>query len=334
MSAPHAARSGYGAYDLVQRSVQQSVPEFVQAAQVLASRRAASEKGIDDVIRRLADETRAEIWEHVKDDLDRQVQAETSKAGPIASTPLAVQYIKEKLDTRHRAGFLLDRALKHHSQRKPPLPFFEWLDSLPELERVNLLRQEIDPKVANAIMKAGGIQGLAARGGLTLAPSEVKMFVRGVEYLNDAARIKYRVELIGGLLVQDEKPFDTGLMRTVFSGQGWAIYVESPATGYFYSASHVKGLFHHSSFLAGAPVRGAGEWRVRGGLPLLITAKSGHYQPSMAAFLAVLRSLQHGGVNLVQAKARLFRGKGQPVDIPVLSFMGDPEAQAKLSTWG
>lgn len=334
MSAPHAMGAGYGAYQVAQQSVGQSVTEFVEAAEKMARRRPVSEKGIDDVIRRLADERREEIWARVKDDLDRMIQAERLQPHPAGATPLAPQYLKEKLDTTHRAGFLLDRALTHYFQRKPPLPFFEWLDSMPELDRVNLLRQEIDRAEADAILKAEGIRGLAARGKLTLMPSEVKMFVKGVEYLNEATRVKYHVEISGGLLVRDGIAFDTGSMRTVFSGLGWAIYVESAETGYFYSASHVKGLFHHSSFLSGAAVRGAGEWRVDGGVPLLITAKSGHYQPSMASFIQVLRSLRDGGVNLFHARARLFRGKGQPVDIPVLDFLVDPKAQAGLSTWG
>jgi hypothetical protein len=95
----------------------------------------------------------------------------------------------------------------------------------------------------------------------------------------------------------------------------------------------VKGLFHHSSFLGGAPVLGAGEWQVRTGLLRLITAKSGHYQPEMRHFVGVLTSLRNQGVNLAAAKARLYRGK-QIVDMPVLQFLGDLQAQANLSTWG
>jgi hypothetical protein len=166
-----------------------------------------------------------------------------------------------------------------------------------------------------------------------MMPSEVKMFVRGVAYLDEAARESYRIEIRAGMLVKDGRAFDTGAMRTVFSGHGWAIYVQSPRTRLFYSASHVKGLFHHSSFLSGAPVLGAGEWQVHAGLPLLITAKSGHYQPEMRHFVGVLTSLRDQGVNLGAAKARLYRGK-QIVDMPVLQFLGDRQAQANLSTWG
>jgi hypothetical protein len=309
------------------------VQEFVRTAEEMASHRPSSEKAIDDAFRRLAEQHRQEIWESVKGELDRLVQQESSRPHPVGSKPLTADYLSEKLDPKHRAGFLLRRALQQYFQRKPPLPFFEWLESLPELEQINLLRQEIDPAAANQIMRREGIQGLAARGGLTMMPSEVKMFVRGVAYLDDAARASYRLEIHGGLLVKDGREFDTHSMQTVFSGHGWAIYVQSPQTAHFYSGSHVKGLFHHSSFLSGAPVLGAGEWRVSAGLPLLITAKSGHYQPQMHHFVAVLTSLRDQGVNLAAAKVRLYQGK-QAVEIPILRFLSDPQAQANLSTWG
>ena len=66
---------------------------------------------------------------------------------------------------------------------------------------------------------------------------------------------------------------------------------------------------------------------------MLITAKSGHYQPQMSHFVGVLTSLRDQGVNLTGAKARLYRGR-QIFDIPVLQFLGDRQAQANLSTWG
>jgi hypothetical protein len=68
-------------------------------------------------------------------------------------------------------------------------------------------------------------------------------------------------------------------------------------------------------------------------LPLLITAKSGHYQPEMRHSVGVFTSLRDQSVNLPAAQARLCRGK-QIVDIPVLQFLGDRQAQAALSTWG
>ena len=42
MSAPHAPQRAYGVYVIVQESVNQSVQEFVQTAEAMASRRTAS----------------------------------------------------------------------------------------------------------------------------------------------------------------------------------------------------------------------------------------------------------------------------------------------------
>ena len=52
----------------------------------------------------------------------------------------------------------------------------------------------------------------------------------------------------------------------------------------FYSHVGKINKFHHSSFLAGEAVVGAGEWIVREGKLLQISANSGHYRPSMDHF--------------------------------------------------
>ncbi|WP_218581945.1 hypothetical protein, partial [Nocardia cyriacigeorgica] len=45
------------------------------------------------------------------------------------------------------------------------------------------------------------------------------------------------------------------------------------------SLHHAPGQFHHSSFLAGGPVAGAGELEVIDGVLQLVTDSSGHYRP-------------------------------------------------------
>lgn len=51
----------------------------------------------------------------------------------------------------------------------------------------------------------------------------------------------------------------------------------------FYSSVCRPGAFHHSSLSAGNQVLGAGEWIVRDGKLLKISANSGHFQPTLAA---------------------------------------------------
>ncbi len=73
--------------------------------------------------------------------------------------------------------------------------------------------------------------------------------------------------------------FTTFGQRTAHSGKNFAIWVCSPG-GIFYTHAHVVSQFHHSTFLAGGRVLGAGEWVVSAGKILLITHKTGHYAAS------------------------------------------------------
>jgi hypothetical protein len=57
--------------------------------------------------------------------------------------------------------------------------------------------------------------------------------------------------------------------------------VPGSSTPVFYSHIGKLRRFHHSSFTAGDPVIGAGEWIVENGRLLKINANSGHYQPTI-----------------------------------------------------
>ena len=91
--------------------------------------------------------------------------------------------------------------------------------------------------------------------------------------------------------------YHTGTKETHFSGEGWAIYVVG-MDNTFYSASHVVNKFHHSSFLAGGPVQGAGEIAVDQGRIVAITNKTGHYKAGPAELTRTLFLLHRGGVQL------------------------------------
>ncbi|MCB0412561.1 MAG: hypothetical protein KDD22_08555 [Bdellovibrionales bacterium] len=98
-------------------------------------------------------------------------------------------------------------------------------------------------------------------------------------------RAPYRVYFQDGILYDNEgKPLDT----TAIDPEGKAIFVMD-LKGNFYSSSiytddkegeKLPLRFHHSSFLAGAPVAGAGTWIVQRGIIQLVTNSSGHYKPT------------------------------------------------------
>lgn len=116
----------------------------------------------------------------------------------------------------------------------------------------------------------------------------------GVAYLNAEAREAYEYKVSSGHRIVSKSNnhvnLDTCDMETDERGKGWAIYVVSHE-GRIYSGNHVVGSFHHSSFLAGAPAKAAGEWLVRDGKIIAISDKTGHYHMSaihLAAFLSQL----------------------------------------------
>jgi hypothetical protein len=86
-------------------------------------------------------------------------------------------------------------------------------------------------------------------------------------------------------------------MSSKFMGRGFAIYVMDKG-GRIFAAMHKVGIFHHSSFLAGGSVAGAGEIKVDHGTIKSITNKSGHYRPTAEEMLQVFRELRSRGVSL------------------------------------
>ncbi len=69
----------------------------------------------------------------------------------------------------------------------------------------------------------------------------------------------------------------------------------------YYSGVCRAGVLHHSSFGAGGVVRGAGEWVVRDGRLLGVSANSGHYKPDLTLFARSLRLMieAHNGDTVV-----------------------------------
>jgi len=130
-----------------------------------------------------------------------------------------------------------------------------------------------------------------------------------VKYLGtDEARDEFELK-VGGSVTQGGQPYDTSAMYSKFKGDGFAIYVMGQ-DGRFYSTSHKIGLFHHSSFLGGGAVAGAGEIKVVGGTIQYITNKSGHYWPGDRELTQTLHALE-GASGFSSAKlARLMPGGG------------------------
>ncbi|MDZ4676146.1 MAG: hypothetical protein SGI74_01445 [Oligoflexia bacterium] len=72
--------------------------------------------------------------------------------------------------------------------------------------------------------------------------------------------------------------------------------------GDFYAAFQHTGstVIRHSSYLAGAPVAGAGQIKFHGGIPVYVNNNSGHYKPDTVFLKQVLLRLQELGFDLSQ----------------------------------
>ncbi|MCA9193321.1 MAG: hypothetical protein KDB03_16230 [Planctomycetales bacterium] len=200
-------------------------------------------------------------------------------------------------------------------------PFYEWLRQ--ELNRP-ILKSEIETLLARTTDNNTGLivqkfdttkHNLTAR----------QRFLEGVKYIsNEADRRKYRLKFHVGTLLRGGNLFDTTQLCTVASGLGWAIWVQAPDSS-FYSHSHKVARFHHSSFLAGGAVLGAGEWRVSNGRICEFNGKSGHYQPKMKPYWDSVRYCYNMRVCHADCKVRLIARSGlQLRKVPVREFVESP----------
>jgi hypothetical protein len=208
-----------------------------------------------------------------------------------AARELGPAYKREAQDPKHRMGDLLEECFKVYSVKHPEDPtgvrFYRWLDGMGDWDRVMLVS-------GHGLMRDTGKDAY-------VKPSMVKAFMKGVAYLDKSARKSHRVFFNGGTAFFKGGeagtgalggtvmvPLSTAEMSTVFSGKGFGIWVISEK-GKLYVGNHVKGMVHHSSFLAGADVMCGGEMWARNGKIVFLTAKSGHYNPGIEHLSWALR---------------------------------------------
>jgi hypothetical protein len=123
----------------------------------------------------------------------------------------------------------------------------------------------------------------------------------GVTYLDEAAREARRTTIRDGIVYDSSgNPFDTSNGVSAFGPNhgGRAIFVMDEHGNLYASTFQKYRVFHHSSFLAGAPVAGAGELVVKNGRIELLSDCSGHYQPGQARTQQVLHQLASQGIRL------------------------------------
>lgn len=124
-----------------------------------------------------------------------------------------------------------------------------------------------------------------------------------VRYLDAEARAAYRVFVREGRLVDaGGRPLNAGAPPAAEGGV--AIYVMDEAGNLYASFEQEKGIFHHSTFLAGGPVAAAGELQVFDGRPVWISNTSGHYRPPPFTLDAVFERLAEMGLDVSAVERR------------------------------
>lgn len=254
-------------------------------------------------------------YQESKKELDDLIFAPSVPQGEkgLATT----SYRMEAADPKHRMGDVLSKVKGHYETLQPPMSFWDWLDSFNNyFEWYNFLRQAINTQGEKEFKE----QFLSVT-------REIPNLMRGVEYLCAVARGNYQVEVHGSKFYRNNpsEPLSTEKMSTVFSGKGWGIWVRSPSDTFF-TNSHRRGGFHHSSFLSGGNVRGAGEWKVVDGELRIINGKTGHYQARITELQDTIRLLQKKGLSLHNTSVIVWKNPGANPELAhAMDFLQDPQ---------
>ena len=122
---------------------------------------------------------------------------------------------------------------------------------------------------------------------------------RGVKYLDEKERKAYAITITNSIVYDHLQDLvDTGQYTSQGGmGNGWGIFVID-FHGDIYIGNHDSNLFHHSSFLSGAPVASAGEIAIHSGKVVGITNKTGHYRSGPNELAEAMRVLEKGGIDL------------------------------------
>ncbi|CAF1704375.1 hypothetical protein HID58_053755 [Brassica napus] len=184
---------------------------------------------------------------------------------------LALQHWLEAIDPRHRYGHNLHFYYNKWLHCQSREPFFYWLD-IGEGKEVNLVEK----------------------------CTRLKLHQQCIKYLGPMERKAYEV------VVEEGKFFykNSGEMLQTSSmeeGDSKWIFVLSTSK-VLYIGKKKKGVFQHSSFLAGGATVAAGRLVVENGVLKAVWPHSGHYQPTEENFLDFLSFLGENNVDITDVK--------------------------------
>lgn len=178
---------------------------------------------------------------------------------------LAFQHWIEAIDPRHRYGHYLHMYYEEWCKTDAGQPFFYWLDigDGKDFELVECPRSKLRQQC--------------------------------IKYLGPQERENYEYIAVEGKILHKQSGnfLDTSKGKP---GAKW-IFVMSTSKK-LYAGQKKKGIFHHSSFLAGGATLAAGRLEAEDGTLKSISPYSGHYRPTDDSLDSLLTFLEENGVDL------------------------------------
>ncbi|WCJ34343.1 IQ calmodulin-binding motif family protein [Euphorbia peplus] len=178
---------------------------------------------------------------------------------------LAFQHWIEAIDPRHRYGHSLHIYYEEWCQTNSGQPFFYWLDigDGKELDLQDCPRSKLRQQC--------------------------------IKYLGPQERENYEYIVVEGKIVHK---LTGNFLDTGSGGKGTKWIFVMSTTKKLYIGQKKKGLFHHSSFLAGGATLAAGRLMSENGILKSISPYSGHYRPTEDVFDSFISFLKDNGVSV------------------------------------
>lgn len=134
-----------------------------------------------------------------------------------------------------------------------------------------------------------------------------------VKYLNESQRSKYQVKFSEDKIAVKA----TQIFYVQFTAQykGEIIFAVDCLMNFYVGIKDItsKNRFHHSSFLAGRPVAGAGTMIIGENFTILeVNNHSGHYKPGLGELKDIAKAIAANGGDLAKIKFKLFAGASMP----------------------
>ncbi|KAK7337212.1 hypothetical protein VNO77_17775 [Canavalia gladiata] len=213
-------------------------------------------------------ETAASRWSRVKLNAAKVGKGLSKDA---KAQKLAFQHWIEAIDPRHRYGHNLQYYYKEWCKTDVGQPFFYWLDL------GNGKNLDLEQCARSKLQK------------------------QCIKYLGPQEREHYEYIVCEGKIIR--KQYGDLLHTNEDSGDAKWIFVMSTSRK-FYAGKKKKGLFHHSSFLAGGATLAAGRLEADHGILKSISPYSGHYRPTDDTLDSFLSYLRENGVKLDEVELR------------------------------